>query len=56
MTNKDYAHLLLDSSFKESERYWTRNNYFLLMEGLLFGFVANIMSKACYQELPVIFL
>ncbi|MFC2169657.1 hypothetical protein ACFLRM_03695 [Acidobacteriota bacterium] len=56
MKDNEYIKLLLDSAFKESERFWTRNTGFLLVQGILAGFIANIISESSFKLVPVILL
>ena len=44
MRDGDYVRLVLESSFKESERFWTRNNGFLVIHGLLIGFFLKAVA------------
>ncbi|OGW57853.1 MAG: hypothetical protein A2Z09_03725 [Nitrospirae bacterium RBG_16_43_8] len=41
MDTKDYASMLLDSSFKEANLFWMRNTAFSLFQSIFIGFTVN---------------
>ena len=48
MDTKDYASMLLDSSFKEANLFWARNAAFSLFQSILVGFTFNaVIKKTC---------
>lgn len=46
----EYTRLLLDVSFQEGTRYWTRTNIFLAAQSVIFGFAINIIGKGSVQK------
>ena len=45
MDDENFAKLLLESSFKESNAFWIRNSVFLLAQSLLLGLAVGKDSK-----------
>ena len=41
--------MLLESSFKESAKFWTRNTGYLTFHGIMLGFAANIIKTEGYR-------
>lgn len=57
MDTKDYASMLLDSSFKEANLFWARNAAFSLFQSILVGFTFNAVinkTPASNSKLTII--
>lgn len=55
MQEVEYVKLLLDSSFKGSERFWTRNNSFFFVQSIVIGFALNALVKGINQNIKLFF-
>ncbi len=56
MDEEDYLKLLLNNSFQESERFWSRNSAFLVIQGLLIGFFVYSSEKILEYPYSALFL